>query len=344
MCFGGPSPNAMHTKRLKTPRLLPDLLYFLINDREGRLWSVRVAFLVAHTSSRIKMEEDTSPSSTTRPRRRRHVPARSRPPPSAQGLWVLLQGICCVCLFLGPWQWTIVGAFVLPSMSHINPERRRTYTTPTAATSHKHVLLKAAAASGPGYIHNPDKRSASSSSKRRGNGGRSPAPPPPPPSHVAAAPSTTSPGASSLVVSGGKKEEWHRTFEHLQGLTVRHLSDYDAAFSVCRAAQRPFECLSLLRYMSRDKLPRKPQWYEATARLAAEMENWVTALDTYILFERKEEVCRTSALCVCEDHDGLGLYRDKGIEPKNFANSLPLPTPSSYSWTPPAQPRVICSS
>ena len=224
---------------------------------------------------------------------------------------MLWRGVCCVCLLLGPWQWT--GAFVLPpSTSHINLDRRRTYTTTSTAPSHK--PLGAGSASGPGYIHNPDKRSASSSSKRRGNGGRAPAPPPPP-SPAAAAATTSFPrgpaaasssgtSASSLIVSGGKKEEWHRTFEHLQGLTVRHLSDYDAAFSVCRAAQRPFECLSLLRYMSRDDLPRKPQWYEATARLAAEMENWVTALDTYILFERKEEVCWAGAF-LCGDHHWL---------------------------------------
>jgi hypothetical protein len=130
-------------------------------------------------------------------------------------------------------------------------------------------------------------------------------------------------------VSGGKKEEWHRTFEHLQGLTVRHLSDYDAAFSVCRAAQRPFECLSLLRYMSRDELSRKPQWYEATARLAAEMENWVTALDTYILFERKEEVCRTTVLCVCENHDGACVCLLRGM----FAFILSLPSEYACPFT-----------
>lgn len=212
---------------------------------------------------------------------------------------MLWRSMYCVRLLVVAWLWTIVGAFVLPSTSHINLERRRIYTSITTAPSHMYVLLRAMTASGPGYIHNPDKRSASSSSKRRGNGGRTPASSPSSPLAPAASKTSlprgraaTSSGtsASSLVENGDKKEEWHRTFEHLQGLKVRHLSDYDAAFSVCRAAQRPFECLSLLRYVSRDNLPRKPEWYEATALLAAEMENWVTALDTYILFERKEEV------------------------------------------------------
>lgn len=273
----------------------------------GRVWwSVRV---VSHPRRGDRPMDTSSPSPTRRNPPR--VPATNQPSPSSvQGLWMLWRGVCCVCLLLGPWQLT--SAFVLPSPSHINIERRRTYTTTTTVLSQKRVLPNAAAASGPGYIHNPEKRSASSSSKRRGNGGRTPAPPPPPSLAAAAAATSSLPrgpaaasssdtSASSLVVSGGKKEEWHRTFEHLQGLTVRHLSDYDAAFSVCRAAQRPFECLSLLRYMSRDDLPRKPQWYEATARQAAEMENWVTALDTYILFERKEEVRPGGCAFVCGD-------------------------------------------
>ena len=85
-----------------------------------------------------------------------------------------------------------------------------------------------------------------------------------------------------------------RAFEHLQALASRQHSDYEVAFATCHASGRPFECLSLLRYMVKDELPRDMQWYEATARLAAEKDNWVTALDTYIMFERKEEVRRWS--------------------------------------------------
>lgn len=246
---------------------------------------------------------DTSPPSTKPIQMPPHqISAATRSPSSGQRLGMLWRSMYCIYMLFVAWRRTIVEAFVFPSTSHINLERRRIHTFITTAPSHKHVLLRATTASGPGYIHNPDKRS--SSSKRRGNGSRTPAPTPP--SHVAPqkslprgrAASSSDTSASSLVENGDKKEEWHRTFEHLQGLTVRHLPDYDAAFSVCRAAQRPFECLSLLRYMSRDNLPRKPQWYEATALLAAEMENWVTALDTYILFERKEEVRRWADACV----------------------------------------------
>lgn len=71
---------------------------------------------------------------------------------------------------------------------------------------------------------------------------------------------------------------------------VRKFSDYEAAFATCHASRRPFECLSLLRYMVKDELPRKAEWYEATARLAAGMENWVTVLDTYLMFEKREQV------------------------------------------------------
>jgi hypothetical protein len=79
-------------------------------------------------------------------------------------------------------------------------------------------------------------------------------------------------------------------FARLQALEARTPADYEAAFGVCRDARRPFECFSLVRHMAKDGLPRPARLYEETARLAAGVGNWVTVLDAYLVFERKEEV------------------------------------------------------
>lgn len=84
-------------------------------------------------------------------------------------------------------------------------------------------------------------------------------------------------------------------FAQLQGLGTRTADDYQQAFRVCAAARRPFECFSLVRHMAKDGLPRPARLYAETAALAAEVGNWVTVLDAYLVFERKEEV-RPSSL------------------------------------------------
>lgn len=79
-------------------------------------------------------------------------------------------------------------------------------------------------------------------------------------------------------------------FARLQGLGARTTDDYEQAFRVCAAARRPFECFSLVRHMAKDGLARPARLYAETATLAAELGNWVTVLDAYLVFERKEEV------------------------------------------------------
>lgn len=85
----------------------------------------------------------------------------------------------------------------------------------------------------------------------------------------------------------------------LQGMGTRTAADYEEAFAVCRDARRPFECFSLVRHMAKDGLVRPAGLYAETARLAADVGNWATVLDTYLVFERKEEVrCSRSRVCV----------------------------------------------
>lgn len=84
--------------------------------------------------------------------------------------------------------------------------------------------------------------------------------------------------------------EWAQVFDHLQSLPNRSLSDYESALTSCQLMGRPFECLSLIRYMTKDGIPRPIRFYEETVKLAYKLEKWNTIIDTIIIFERKEEV------------------------------------------------------
>lgn len=202
-------------------------------------------------------------------------------------LWQALP--LCLLLCVATWRCLGVVAFVLPSATK-DIDHRLAYELSSTSKRFNWALCTLKTWS-PGYIQDDD-NGPPSPSKRGRKGCRNPTP-----SH-----SNTRVMADlqdrriskntygkAIDVGIGKKD-WVKSFEHLQGLTVRLSSDYEAAFSTCHAAQRPFECLSLLRYMIKDGLPRRPQWYASTAQLSIHLRNWITALDTYMLFERKEEV------------------------------------------------------
>jgi hypothetical protein len=127
-------------------------------------------------------------------------------------------------------------------------------------------------------------------------------------------------------------------FARLQGLGARTPGDYEEAFAVCRDARRPFECFSLVRHMAKDGLPRPARLYEETAQLAAEVGNWVTVLDAYLVFERKEQV-RIPLLrwkgawywcCIVVVHGGGMACRWICHNPRqsNRQSNHPTPTPT----------------